>query len=322
MKDTVRSIPLSSSNPLDKRKHSKQQRNFFITGMLFALPWLIGFLCFSLYPILCAIYYSFTDFSIIRTPNFIGLENYFKLFQDSKFYLSLSNTAYMTFIGMPIGLLVALLIALLLNMDVKGMSVFRTICYLPTVVPIVASAMLFVWILNPSYGLITIALRPFGITIPSFLYDPVYTKAGLIIMDTWRCGQSAIIFLAALQAVPKSLYEAAEIDGASSFKRFLHISIPCISPTILFLLVMGLISSFQYFTQAYVFAQVTVPDQTTSGGPENSLLFYSIYLYQNAFSFLNMGYASAMAIVLFIIVMVFTAIVFKVMDKRVTYEIE
>ena len=263
-----------------------------------------------------------TDFNIFQTPNFVGFKNYIGLFEDPKFYLSLSNTAYMTFIGMPLSLIVALCIAFLLNMSVKGMSVFRTIYYIPTVVPMVASAMLFMWVLNPEYGLLNIVLEPLGISGPSWLGDPAFAKISLIIMDTWRCGQSAIIFLAALQAVPKSLYEAAEIDGASPFRRALNISLPCISPTVLFLLVMGLINSFQYFTQGYVFAQIISGGQQTSGGPENSLLFYSLYLYQNGFTYLNMGYACTMAIVLFVIVMLASAFVFKVMDKRVTYDME
>jgi len=305
-----------------KKGTSKQQKKFFMVGLLFALPWIIGFLFFQLYPILCAIFYSFTDFNIFQKPNFIEFENYKNLFVDPKFYQSLGNTAYMAFLGLPIGLVVALLIALLLNMNVKGMSVFRTLCYMPTVVPMVASAMLFLWVLNPEYGLINIVLEPLGISGPSWLRDPRFTKLSLIIMDTWRCGNSAIIFLAALQAVPKSLYESAEIDGATSFRKLIHISIPSISPTILFLTIMGLIYSFQYFTQGFVFAQVMELTQTAYGGPENSLLFYSLYLYQNGLSFLKMGYASAMAIILFIVVMTVSVIVIKMTNKRISYDLE
>lgn len=306
----------------NKKAVSKQERRFFWIGMVFALPWIIGFLCFQLYPICSALYYSFTNYNLFQKPTFVGLENYITLFKDPKFSLSLGNTAYMAFLGLPLGLFVALMIALLLNMKIKGMPFFRTIYYLPTVVPMVASAMLFIWVLNPEYGLINNFLKLFGVYPgPSWLSDPRYTKMSLILMDTWRCGQSAIIFLAALKAVPEAFYEAAEIDGAGDFRKFWNITLPSISPTIQFLTIMGLIQSFQYFTQGYVFASITGAQQIT-GGPRDSLLFYSLYLYQQGFSYLKMGYACAMAIILFIVVMSITVVVFKIMDKRVSYDME
>ena len=292
-------------NGIKKRK-SKQERRFFLLGLLFVSPWLIGFLCFQLYPILSALYYSFTDFNIFQPAEFTGLDNYVTLFNDKYFPVSIKNTAVMSFIGMPIGLVVALALAVLLSKEVKGMPAFRTIYYLPTVVPIVASAMLFLWVLNPEYG----------------LSDPKFTKISLMIMDVWRCGQNTVIFLSALKAVPKSFYEAAELDGAGPVKRFFKITLPYISPTIQFLVVMGLISSFQYFTQAYVFASVSQVGQSITGGPQNSLLFYSMYLYMNGFSYMKMGYASAMAIVLFLIVLVVSFVAMYLMEKRVTYDVE
>lgn len=315
-------ISVSVQTKKKTKKVSKQQRKFFFIGILFALPWIIGFICFQIYPIGSAIYYSFTEYDIFNPPNWVGFENYINLFKDNKFYLSIKNTAYMAFLGLPIGLTTALLIALMLNMKIRGMSIFRTVYYMPTIVPMVASAMLFIWILNPEYGLINNFFGLFGIRGPSWLSDPKYTKFSLIIMDTWRCGQSAIIFLSALKAVPKSFYEVADIDGAGPFRKFISITLPCISPTIQFLVIMGLIQSFQYFTQGFVFAQVMNPGQTTAGGPKNSLLFYSLYLYQNGFSFLKMGYASAMAIILFIIVMVITFLVFRTSNKSVNYDME
>ena len=236
-------------NGIKKRK-SKQERRFFLLGLLFVSPWLIGFLCFQLYPILSALYYSFTDFNIFQPAEFTGLDNYVTLFNDKYSPVSIKNTAVMSFIGMPIGLVVALALAVLLSKEVKGMPAFRTIYYLPTVVPIVASAMLFLWVLNPEYGLLNNFLSWFGIRGPSWLSDPKFTKISLMIMDVWRCGQNTVIFLSALKAVPKSFYEAAELDGAGPVKRFFKITLPYISPTIQFLVVMGLISSFQYFTQA------------------------------------------------------------------------
>lgn len=282
-------------NGIKKRK-SKQERRFFLLGLLFVSPWLIGFLCFQLYPILSALYYSFTDFNIFQPAEFTGLDNYVTLFNDKYFPVSIKNTAVM--------------------------PAFRTIYYLPTVVPIVASAMLFLWVLNPEYGLLNNFLSWFGIRGPSWLSDPKFTKISLMIMDVWRCGQNTVIFLSALKAVPKSFYEAAELDGAGPVKRFFKITLPYISPTIQFLVVMGLISSFQYFTQAYVFASVSQVGQSITGGPQNSLLFYSMYLYMNGFSYMKMGYASAMAIVLFLIVLVVSFVAMYLMEKRVTYDVE
>ena len=220
------------------------------------------------------------------------------------------------------GKALGLALAVLLSKEVKGMPAFRTIYYLPTVVPIVASAMLFLWVLNPEYGLLNNFLSWFGIRGPSWLSDPKFTKISLMIMDVWRCGQNTVIFLSALKAVPKSFYEAAELDGAGPVKRFFKITLPYISPTIQFLVVMGLISSFQYFTQAYVFASVSQVGQSITGGPQNSLLFYSMYLYMNGFSYMKMGYASAMAIVLFLIVLVVSFVAMYLMEKRVTYDVE
>lgn len=300
----------------------KLNQKYRMVGLLFALPWLIGFLLFQLYPIIKAIYNSFTEYNVFSAAQWVGLANYKEMLHDASISKSLGNTAYMSFIGLPVGLIFALLVALLLNSNVKGLSVFRTIYYIPSVVPIVAAAAVFIWILNPEYGLLSGVLRPFGITLPSFVYNPAYTKPGLIIMDTWRCGQSAIIFLAALQAVPKSYYEAAQIDGANAFQRFFKITLPSISPTVLFLFVTGLIGALQYFSQGFVFASVTNASQKAGGGPSNSLLFYSTYLYSSAFSYLRFGYASALAIVLLVIIMVSTFLMFKLSDNSINYSQE
>ena len=305
-----------------RKKPSAMQKRYTLVGILFALPWLIGFLIFQLYPIISAIYYSFTEYNVFNAPKWIGLANYIELFADKSVLKAFENTLYMSFIGMPIGLIIALLVALLLNMKVKGLSVFRTIYYLPSVVPVVAAAAVFIWILNPEYGLLASVLRPLGIALPSFVYNPTYTKPGLIIMDSWRCGQSAIIFLAALQAVPKHYYEASTLDGANVFQRFFHITLPSISPTILFLFITGIINSFQYFTQGFVFASVTNATQRQTGGPANSLLFYSTYLYNNAFSYLRFGYASALALILLLVIIVITLISFKISRRSVNYNLE
>lgn len=191
-----------------------------------------------------------------------------------------------------------------------------------TVVPVVASAMLFMWVLNPEYGILNMALGAFGIRGPAWLSDPRFTKLSLILMDVWRCGGTMIIFLSALQSVPPTFYEAADLDGASAWKKFWRITVPYISPTIQFTTIMGLISSFQYFTQAFVFGSVSQSNVLTPGGPQNSLMFYSLYLYQQGFTYLKMGYASAMALVLFVVVMAVSFVALRVMEKHVNYDVE
>lgn len=305
-----------------RQKASKRERRFFWIGLLFVSPWIMGFLLFQLWPILSAVYYSFTDYNVFQAPNWVGLDNYITLFKDKLFYKSLGNTAYITVVALPLGMVVSLGLAVLLNQKAKGLPIFRTLFYLPTVVPIVASAMLFLWVLNPEYGLLNIALRALGFNGPSWLSDPKYTKLSLAIMDVWRCGQNMIIFLSALKSVPDTFYEAASLDGAGAWTRFRKITLPYISPTIQFVLVMGLIQYFQYFTQAFVFASVSEMGQSIKGGPKNSLLFYSLYLYQQGFGYLKMGYASAMALILFVIVMIVTFFALRIMEKRVVYDVE
>ncbi len=303
-----------------KKSGAINKKKMFIYGVLFCMPWIIGFLVFNLYPIVASAYYSFTDYNLFQSPKFIGLANYKELFRDEKFLLSLKNTIYITLIGVPIQLIYALLMAMLLNMKAKGQSIYRTLYYIPSIVPIVASSVLWIWILNPQYGLLNSFLGKLGMYQPAWTSDPRFTKPSLIMMDTWRSGGTMLIYLAALQGVPKSLYEAAEIDGAGRAKKFFSITLPAISPVILFQLIMGLINSFQYFTQAFMFSSGAA--HQISGGPENSMLFYSLYIYQNAFSFLKMGYASAMAWILFLIVIAVTIVIFKTSLRWVYYDAE
>lgn len=295
--------------------------NHATAGILFALPWIIGFLVFSLYPIVMSIYYSMTDFNMFQAPKLVGVQNYANLFKDPKFYKSLWNTVYMTAFATPLCLAVGLLLAVLLNQKVKGMPFFRTFFYLPSVVPLVASSMLWLWILNPQYGLLNMVLKKLGVYQPNWLSDPKFTKPALIIMGIWGVGGIMIVFLAALQDVPRALYEAAEMDGANVVQRFFYITLPGISPVIFFQLIMGIINNFQYFTQAYLMIGSSSGGQlnVTSGGPENSLLFYALYLYNKAFTSFKMGEAAAMAWILFVIVAVVTFIIFKTQDKWVNY---
>ena len=281
-------------------------------GLAFAAPWLVGISIFGLYPILSSFYLSLCRYNIIRPPSFIGLENYSILFtEDPLFWKSLWNTVYLTALGLPVQLSFALAAAMLLNLKVKGQSVFRTLTYLPTVVPAVATAILWVWILNPEYGLLNSIITRFGLPAPGWLSDPTWSKPALILVGIWGTGNTAIIFLAGLQQVPRALYEAATVDGAGLLQQFRHVTLPMLSPVIFFNLVMGIIGSFQYFTHVYVMTAGLGGGGRGAGGPEFSTLVYPLYLYQNAFLFFRMGYASAMAWILFLIVAIILAFVFR-----------
>jgi multiple sugar transport system permease protein len=282
---------------------------------LFTAPWTVGFLLFKAYPIIMSFYYSLTEYNLFSSPEWVGLDNYIQLFADEKFYKSLYNTIYLVVFGLLPHLAFALAMALLLNMNVKGQSLYRTIYFLPTLVPAVAASLLWLWLLNAKYGLVNDLLSMIGIVGPNWLVDPDWTKPAIILMGFWGTGTTTVMYVAALQDVPRSLYEAAEIDGAGSWRKFWSITLPSISPVTLFLIIIGLIGTFQFFTEGLIFAEAA----QSVGGPENSLLFYAIYLYQVAFSFLKMGYASAMAWMLFLVVMALTLIVYKTSARWVYY---
>lgn len=283
-------------------------------GLLFASPWLIGFTVFTLYPVLASLYYSFCDYSVLQSPVFIGVENYQRLAHDSVFWLSLRNTLFYAALSIPLGMVAALSLALLLNSGVRGMPLFRTIFYLPSIVPAVAGSMLWMWILNGQYGLLNWAIGPlfhlFGTTPPSWLGDPQWAKPALVLMSLWGVGNSMIIYLAGLQDVPQELYESAELDGASWFGRLWHVTLPLISPVIYFNVVMGIIGALQVFSTVFVM---------TAGGPARATLFYALYLFNTAFFDLRMGYASAMAWVMFLLIVGLTLTVTKISEKRIHY---
>lgn len=282
-------------------------------GLLFIAPWLIGFLVLMVYPFFSSLYYSFTNFNILDTPKWVGLANYQALLSDPKFTISMKNTAYYAVIAVPLGVVLAVGLALLYNQKLPAQRLFRTLMYVPLIVPPVATAMLWQWIFNPQVGLLNSALAKLGITGPAWLGDPAWSKIALIIMAQWGVGGSVLLLLAALQDVPRHLYEAAEIDGANLWHKFWHVTLPMISPVVFFICITGIISAFQVFTEAFIVSGGT-------GGPLNSTLFYSLYLFQQAFKFFNMGYASAMAWILFLIVLVITLIVFRSSAKVVFYE--
>ena len=303
------------------RRFSKQTHRNLVLGLLFISPWLVGFLAFYLYPALASLYYSFTDFKILQAPNWVGLSNYQEMLADPLFWKSLLNTLYLTLIGIPLAVTTALAIALLLNArKIVGIGVFRTIFYLPVVVPSVASALLWIWLLNPQYGLVNQALGVLGLPHPGWFYDPDWSKAGIILLTVWGVGDVVIIYLGALQGVPQHLYDAADVDGAGTWTKIRHVTIPMISPAILFNLITGAIGSFQYFTQAYVISEGTQTSSGAVGGIQNSLLFYGLNLYNNGFRYFKIGYASAFAWVLLIIILLTTVVLLRVSRSRVYYE--
>jgi len=296
-----------------KSKLSGLARKEAIAGYLFILPWILGFLMFTSIPLISSFVLSFTNYSVINPPKFAGLENYRTMFtSDRLFYKSLGNTLYIVVIGVPLNIVVGLSIALLLNTKVRGMQYYRTIFYLPSIVPIVASSILWLWILHPSVGLLNSALRLFGINGPQWLASPIWSKPALILMGLWSAGSSMIIYLAGLQGIPEQLYEAAEIDGATWWTKFFKVTLPLLSPTIFFNLVMGIIGAMQIFTQAYVMTQ---------GGPLDSTLVYVYYLFNNAFSYFKMGYACSLAWILFLIILVLTLIQLRLARHWVYYEV-
>ena len=299
----------------------KRAKTDLRNGLLFALPWIIGFAVLIVYPVCASIYYSFCSDDGISAAKWIGADNYRRLFLDDPvFRTALWNTLYMIIFALPLGLLASLVLAFMLNLPLRGMSVYRTLYYLPSITPVVAASALWQWLLNPQIGLVNDLIRHFADLMrllhlpapgaPGWLIDPVYAKPALIMMGLWGAGAGMIIYLAGLQDVPKQLYEAAEIDGASSWQRLVHVTLPSLSPIILFNVVMGLIGTFQYFTQVYVM---------THGGPQDSTTVYAFYLFQSAFLKSKMGYASAMAWILFLLTLGFTLLVFKTSARWVYY---
>jgi len=290
---------------------SKADRKGLFWGLFFISPWLIGFLLLTIYPLVASGYYSLTRYDLIREPVFIGLTNYQKLFfDDPHFWNVMWNSVFYVFLSVPLGIGAAFLIATLLNSKIIGRSFFRGIIYIPTIVPAVCSAMVWLFLLNIQYGAINAVLTSLGFSAVPFLSNPALAKPSLVMVNMWTQGAAVVIFLAALQEVPRSLYEAATVDGANKLQQFWNVTIPITTPVILFNLIMGFIWAFQEFT---------VPWLLTGGGPMNSTEFYAIHLYRNAFSYLRMGKASALAWILFFIIVFFTLILFKTSARWVYY---
>ena len=306
-------VPLgvSGSVPGKKPRWSRKAKSDNLAGYLFLAPWVLGFLGFTVGPMLASGYLSLTKYSGFGSAKWVAFQNYDKIFQDDLFYTALYNTSYYALLGVPAQLIVALYLAVLLNMKVRHVNLFRTVYYIPTVTPAVANVFLWVWIFNLDFGLINSLLRLVGISPVNWLWDPQIVKPALILMSLWSVGQQMVIFLAALQGVSEELLEAASIDGANDFRRFMSITIPLISPVIFLNLIIGIINLFQTFTVAFI---------ATNGGPINSSLFYVLYIYRKGFESFSMGYASGLAWILFMIILVITAVQFYLSRNWVYYE--
>ena len=275
-----------------------------LTGYAFLSPWLIGFFAFTLIPVACSLYYSFCDYTLLQPPVWEGLANYRALASDPVFWQALQATALYGAIALPAGLALAFALALLLNAKVPGLAVYRTLIYLPSLVPAVAAALIWMWMYNPRVGLINLALRAVGVAHPpAWLNDVHWALPALVLLGLWGCGNTVVVFLAGLQDVPAELYEAATLDGAGPLAQVLHVTLPVVAPVIFFNAVLGLIAVTHLFVPAYLM---------TTGGPNRSTYFYTYYLFDNAFVYLKMGYASAMAWIQLVVVLGLTGVAFGV----------
>lgn len=282
-------------------------------GYIFLLPWALGLIIFILGPILASAYFSLTEYAIIKPPRFVGMENYVTAFaKDDLFWSSLQRTFAYALVVVPVGLIGSLSLALLLNQGIKGTNLFRTLFFLPSLTPAVALALLWGWLLHPTVGPINVALRWAGVAGPGWLTDKDWALTALIIISLWATvgGNSMLIFLAGLQGVPRELYEAAAIDGAGAWARFRAVTLPLITPTLFFNLVLGIIGALKVFTLAFV---------ATLGGPSYSTWFYALHIYRQAFEYFRMGYGAALAWIFVIILLIFTLIQFRLSDRWVYY---
>ncbi|MCE7982455.1 MAG: sugar ABC transporter permease [Caldilinea sp. CFX5] len=290
---------------------TKNDRRELLLGLLFASPWIIGFLAFTLYPIASSFYYSFTRYDLLRPPVFLGLDNYIHILTDDEdFRVVAYNTLWWVVFSAPLGVLSAFLMALMLNTNIIARSFFRAVFFFPSIVPVVVTAFVWQFLLNVQYGAINSTLQHFGFPIIPFLSSPDLVKPSLVVIHMWAQGAAMVIFLATLQDVPRSLYEAALMDGANALRRLWHITIPMVSPVILFNAVLSFIGGFQYFT---------LPWLLTGGGPNQATEFYSLFLYRNAFVYLRMGKANALAWLLFVVIIIFTGLLFRASGRYIYY---
>lgn len=292
---------------------TRKQRHNLMVGLLFISPWIVGFLAFQLYPIVFTLYLSLTQYTGFGAAEWVGLGNYVQLFtHDPLFWTSLYNTVYYTALAVPIGICVALIMALAMNQRLKEVAIYRAALYLPSVLPLFAIAFIFLALLNPQFGFIDYLLSLVHLPPIDWLGDPRWTKVAVVLTAQLGAGNAALVFLAGLRAIPITLYEAAQIDGAGWWNRFWRITVPLLTPVILYNIILGISAGLQVFTQAYIL---------TNGGPNNSSLFFVYYLYNNAFTYSQLGYAAALSWVLFILSFVVAVTVFRWSNRWVTYEL-
>jgi multiple sugar transport system permease protein len=293
------------------RRLSRVERRQLFFGLLFASPWILGFLFWTVYPMTSSIYYSLTRYDLLRPPVYIGFSNYSDIFfSDPRIPNVVKNTLFYVFLSVPLSTATALLVAMLLNTRIHGRPFFRAIFFFPAIVPITVIAMMWAFLLNPQFGAINGVLKSLGMPIIPFLSRPELAKPSLIMINMWACGYAMVLFLAALQDVPRELYEAAIVDGANEIDKFWYITVPLISPVILFTLVTGFIGAFQDFS---------LPWLMTGGGPNEATEFFALHLFRNAFRFLRMGKASAMAWLMFLVIILFTFLLFRTSARWVYY---
>ncbi len=287
---------------------------------MFIIPAVLGLLFFRLGPVFASFYLSLTKYEIITAPQWIGFANYTKLVKDALWLRSIEVTLWYVTLFVPLSLTFAYAVALLMSRNVRGITTYRTLWYLPSVVPVVASATIWRWGLNPEFGPINYPLKVLGLPAPRWLTDPDWIVPSIVFIGLWGLGNSVLIFLASLISVPRTFYEAAEVDGANSWARFRHVTLPLTSSIIFYQLIVTVINSFQVFGVAYILF-VSNPS-ASSAGPNNAALFYVLYMFRNAFGYFRNGYASAMAWILFLVIMLLTAILFYSQRRWVYYETE
>jgi multiple sugar transport system permease protein len=314
--DTIPTTPSTQPATSVKRRRfslTRLERKNLLLAMLFISPWLFGFFAFLVYPIWYTVRLSFTRYGGFGEPLWIGLDNYRAMLDDNLFWTSIWNTAYYTGLAVPIGVVVAMVLALAMNQPLPEIPIYRAILFLPSVLPLFAISFIFITLLDPNQGIVNEFLRRFGFDPPNWFGDPAYAKIGIVMIAQFGAGQVALIFLAGLKGIPQHLYEAAMLDGAGAWSRFRNVTLPLMTPIILYDLILGISQGLQVFTQAYII---------TNGGPAQATTFYVFYLYNNAFRYGGqMGYASAMAVVLFVVTFLIAALVFVTSDKWVHYDV-
>lgn len=309
-----------TGGPARSRERSRLaalKRSELFWALVFLSPWLIGFLVFSGGPMLASLVLSFTEYDVLNPPEWVGLSNYVAMFQDERLMRSIGNTFFYAALHVPLSMAIALFLAVLLDRARRAAGFFRTVFYLPSITPAVATGVLWLWLLNPQTGLINRGLALVGIDGPGWTTDPAWIKPGIVLMSLWGLGNTVVLYFAALRNVPQHLYEAARIDGAGAWQQFRHVTLPMISGTLFFTLVVGTIAALQLFTEVY-----TMYFRGQESGVSEDALFYVIYLFRQAFEFLNMGYASAMAWLLFLIVLLITLVQVRLSRRWVYYEQE